>query len=110
MKTLLNLLIIIVLTTTALIARDVTLAWDPNDPAEEVTEYRIYEKVGASYTLQGSTTNTILTITNVVPGKHTYVATAVNIWGESDYSNEASTPPGSSSPKNLRLIITIEIQ
>ncbi len=25
----------------------ITVAWDANDPAEEVTEYRIYYKIGA---------------------------------------------------------------
>jgi len=45
----------------------------------------------------------IVTITGVSPGRRTYVATAVNYWGESGLSNEARTPPPGQAPKDLKL-------
>lgn len=43
--------IFVFITTTATVsaqARSITLAWDPNNPAEHVTEYRLYYKIGYS--------------------------------------------------------------
>lgn len=86
---------------------DVKLAWDANDPAEQVTKYTVYEKVGANYIKIADAPTTNYTVTNVVPGKHVYVVTASNIWGESGPSNEAPTPNLNSPPKNLTREIVI---
>ena len=93
------------LTLTAC-ATDVTLTWDKNDPIEEVTAYRVYEVQGdGSLVFAGEVpgTTNVITLTDVSPGRRTYVATAVNYWGESDRSNEAKTPPPGQAPKNNRL-------
>lgn len=113
MKTLFALISLVALTLTAFGA-SVTLAWDANPPAENVSEYRIYEKVGTNYVQVGFTTGTTITITGVASGTHTYVATAFN-GIESDYSNEALanvvTTNQPSGPNNLRVtvIVTVDV-
>lgn len=90
---------------------DVKLTWDPNDPSEALTKYTLYEKVGSNYQKIADITAPTVTyvITNVVPGRHVYVCTASNSWGESGYSNEAVTPNLNQPPKNLtwQVIVTV---
>lgn len=86
-------------------AKDVKLIWEPNPIDEQVTHYNLYKKVGTVYTLLVSNIlSTNVTLTNLANGKYIFVVTAVNYWGESDYSNEASTPNDKTPPKNLRLL------
>lgn len=95
-------------------AADVGLIWDPNPPEEQVTEYCVYEQIGSNFELKGCTPDTQITVSGVNPGKHTYVATAKNMWGESGKSDPWSSPPGASNPKNLhgekKVTITVEVQ
>ena len=90
---------------------DVKLQWDPNDPGEQVTKYTLYEKVGSNYLKIADIASPTVTytITSVVPGRHVYVVTASNSWGESGYSNEAITPNLNNPPKNLtwQIIVTV---
>jgi len=85
--------------------RTVTLAWDANNPADQVTAYRVYEVSGSDLVLVAEVPGetTVATITVPSAGRRVYVATAVNYWGESDLSNEARTPPAGQAPKNLKL-------
>jgi hypothetical protein len=85
-------------------AANVTLTWDFNDPEEGVTAYRIYEVTTAGNVLVATVpgTTNVVTLSDVSPGRRSYVATAVNYWGESDLSNEAKTPPPGQAPKNVK--------
>jgi len=93
-------------------AANVTLTWDPNPPSEDVEVYRLYEVVDGTNTLvaevDGATN--VVTVPNVTPGRHEYVLTAVNIWGESDASDPAITPSPATAPKTFKvtLVITVE--
>lgn len=108
-------LIIFVLLPCILLAADVRLAWDPNNPSDQITKYTMYEKIGTAYTklsdvLPTACTATVCTgtIPNVTPGVHVYVVTASNQW-ESGYSNEASTPPAPAIPHITSITITIAV-
>jgi len=79
-------------------AREIVLAWDPNPPADEVTEYRVYEMTGAGWALLGSTETPQWTVGDREPGYYEFAVTAVNYWGESVRSESASTPPGLPTP------------
>lgn len=94
----------------------VTLAWDPNPAEDQVSKYVLYEKVGEIWTkvveippTACGATECRWTLTDVVPGKHTYALTAANLWGESGRSNEVSTPSVATVPRNLTITITIVI-
>ena len=98
-------------------AANVTLEWDPCDPAQGVVEYRLYEQVGEGWVQVGSVpaTETTITLTNVAVGPHTWVATAVNSAAlESGHSNEASTTVLAplQPPAGLRVtvVVTVDIQ
>lgn len=89
--------------------RALTLMWDNNPPADQVTQYKLY--IGTSptnYTVSYlSSTNTLTLQTNqFFPGKTNYFAvSAINSVGlESELSDEISefiiTPPN--KPINLR--------
>ncbi len=89
-------------------AADITLAWDANAAVEQVTSYKLYEKLPTGVDkLLGTSTLPTIKIIDVVPGEHSYYVTAVNLWSESGKSNSVSTPPIASSPKNP--VITINI-
>ena len=94
----------------------VNFAWDPNPPADQVTKYTLYERVGTAYNkladIQPSActaTECAYTLAGVTPGVHYYVLTAANTWGESGYSNEVATPGAATVPTNVRITITITI-
>ena len=91
-------------TSCALFSANVTLTWDFNDPEEGVTAYRIYEVTTTGNVLKAEVpgTTNVVTLSDVSPGRRSYVATAVNYWGESDLSNEAKTPPPGQAPKNVK--------
>lgn len=77
----------------AAVTGTVTLAWDdPSSPDAQILHYTVYEKVGATYQPVGSASvpSTQTTLTDVSFGPHTYVVTAVNFAGESDYSAECA--------------------
>ncbi|MFH1739345.1 MAG: hypothetical protein ABIH23_10095 [bacterium] len=94
----------------------VNLAWDKNPDTDQVTKYTAYEKVGSSYNNLGDILLTACDATtcrhslpSITPGVHTYVVSASNIWGESGYSNEASTPGPATPPRNVIITITITV-
>ena len=84
MKRLLTFLLIAV----SLTASAVTLTWDFNDPAEEITAYCIYEIKGSNYvkvaTVPGSTYAVVIPTQG---GFHMFTCTASNAFGESPFSN-----------------------
>jgi fibronectin type 3 domain-containing protein len=87
-----------------------TVSWKANDPAEKVTNYRVYWAQGsAPFTFLADTgTNTSYTITNAAPGVYRFYVTAWNFWNlESDPSDIASTPPPATSPKMKMLYVII---
>ena len=80
-----------------------TLAWDANDPSDNVITYHLYEHVNGEYNFVGSTpppTGPTLTyaIDVLTRGTHYFVVTAVNAHGESGYSNEISIKVNNSKP------------
>ena len=92
-------------------AAQVTLAWDPNPPAENVVAYRVWEcPKGAT---QGCTklaeTPTTQQILEVAYGTHCWRATAMNAAGlESDYSMEVCVDFNKPSPVNtFRMIVYV---
>lgn len=103
--TLLLLPLLLLLAATAAHARDVTVAWDPNPPAENVTGYVLH--YGATsratpgfsgYDTQVDVHNVTETTLDLAPG--TYLAlTAYNAAGlSSDYSVELQVQPVPTSP------------
>lgn len=75
----------------------VTIEWDPNDPFDAVTEYRIYRKQTGEFALIGVTAGATqykdLTVQN--SQTYSYAVSAVNHIGESDMSDPLSVtvPP-----------------
>ncbi len=82
--------------------------WEPNDPAEEIKSYNLYEKIGTNYLLLTNVIDTTSTI-NVTPGSHVWALTATNIFGESDYTEITNSIPSLPSPPK-KPITTIVIQ
>lgn len=86
-------------------ARTVTLVWDANPPADQVTVYRVYELVPAGWTQIGETTTPRFEVGERTPGKYEFAITAVNFWGESLRSESATTP---AAPPSIPLPPSIE--
>lgn len=82
-----------------------SLAWDANPASDQVTGYNVYEHVGSVYNLLATVGPTITTyaLVNPTTGPHAYVVTAVNLRGESGYSNETVLPGLPGAPANLRI-------
>ena len=70
---------------------------DPNPADEQVTEYRLYMD-GVKV---ASTPAPPWPVIEVTPGKHTFTATALNLWGEGPASDPVMLPPAASKAKNL---------
>jgi hypothetical protein len=83
----------LLITVSAAFAKDISMAWFPNDPTEEVKLYRIYMTTSAAgqWQLVGQTNGTSWT-TNIPPGQVWFNVTASNFWGESEMSNTLGTP------------------
>ena len=86
-------------------AASVTLAWDPNPAAEQVTGYSVYQD-GAKVWSGAATT---ATLANVAPGAHAFTATASNLWGESAQSLPVTTPPAPGAPKSVTVTVTVTV-
>lgn len=87
-----------------------TVLWAPNDPAEQITNYRVYWAQGSlPFQLLADTgTATSYTITNPPPGVYRFYITAMNFWSqESDPSTIVSTPPPASQPKLKMLYVIV---
>lgn len=102
------------------LAADLRIVWDdPNPPEQQVTGYTVYERFGdaAPYTyskiLDVATLPTEAApavLTGVVPGRHVYVVTARNLWGDSPYSEPGRTPPaGTAAPMNISITVVITV-
>jgi hypothetical protein len=102
----------LILTCALALGASVTLQWDLNAPGDGITAYKVYEVIGTNYVLQATVPGTIdtATIAGVVPGLHTYVATASNVWGESTWSNPASTPTGPTPPGSVRVTVVVTVE
>ncbi len=93
------------------LAADITLAWDAMPAGQSWTAVRAYEIVGTEYVRVGEVAGNITTLklSNVAPGKHTYVVRSTNGQWESADSNQASTLPQPGSPGGLKVTVTIEV-
>ena len=94
-------------------AADVRIDWDAPAAGQTWVSVRIYERTGAApnftYVKVGETSNgtvTSITLTGIVPGTHTFVARAYNIWESAD-SNSVLTPvvPNAPTVKTVTVII-----
>jgi hypothetical protein len=83
-----------------------SLQWDANPPNEQVTNYKIYEKIGQNFTLVGTVDGktTTYSLAGVPEGQHIYAVSAVNITGESSKSTETILPATPSVPVNPRVV------
>lgn len=87
-----------------------TVLWNPNDPAEQIVNYRVYWAQGTQpfQFLADTGTNTSYTITNAPPGVYRFYITARNFWTvESDPSDIVATPPLPTSPKMKMLYVIV---
>ena len=63
-------------------AASLLVTWNANDPAEGVTGYNIYDKVGTGLNVKvGTVSTTTFTIPSVVEGTHTVTVTAFDAAG-----------------------------
>ncbi len=87
---------------------DVTLAWD-NDKPSTNQGFKLYFSANASTPMTNWTVLTNISglrsnaTVRVVPGAAFFAITATNLWGESSFSNVASTPALPSSDGNLTI-------
>jgi len=105
-----KLLLALLMTPFLVSGATLTFVWIPNATSENILVYKLYEHVGASYTLLGSTANTNLVITNVLAGQHFYTITSSNVWGESIKAPEVSTPSLPNTPTNITINISAAFQ
>lgn len=99
-------LIPIFLFSFAVLAADITLVWDANDPVDQIIGYQVYQStnVGGPYLQIGNTEgpkSTNFVVRNLTPGVYFFYVTASNIWTESLPSNTVKTPPLPSAVKKL---------
>jgi hypothetical protein len=92
-------------------AGELTLSWDHAAP-QTVTEFRVYERVGADWVQVKAIAGTQQTVqlTNVAPGVRTYRVTAANEAGESAPSNEASGGIPPDAPYNFRVVVEVTVR
>ena len=83
---------------------DVTVTWDANPAAENVTEYVVYVDDA-----EASRTGATLAAVDVAPGAHVFEVSAVNQWGESARSDPVSTPPASSAPVSVSVTVSVTV-
>lgn len=105
-----KIILLVALLALATTTFGLTVAWQPNDPSEQIVNYRVYWAQGTNsfQFLADTGTGTSYTITNAVPGVYRFYVTARNFWSvESDPSAITSTPPGASSPKMQMLYVII---
>lgn len=104
MRTLIITIILLALAFAAH-AASVSLQWDANAPAEQVTGYNVY--------VDGVKNQTVATnqaTATVTPGVHSFYVTAVNAWNESGPSNSVTTPAVTTIPKNVKITITVNVE
>lgn len=112
MKRALNIFVLLVafmVIASTSFAASILVTWNANDPAEGVTGYNIYDKVGSGATVKVGTVAAVTTFTipSVVDGTHTVTVTAFDASGnESAPSDPASITVDTTAPtkpSNLRL-------
>jgi hypothetical protein len=88
------------------VAADLTFAWDAN-PGSPWEKVRLYEKIGANYSLKGEVVGTLttITITGILPGAHSYIARSFAATVESADSNTATTTILPGAPGNFRIVV-----
>lgn len=101
MKTLIALFIFCL----TVLAVDVTLIWNANDPLDQVEGYRLYQStnIAGPFNYIGSANTTNFVVTGLSPGVYFWYVTATNYWGESLPSNKASTPPVAGKVMQLKV-------
>lgn len=104
-----SLIAALAITALASNAADILLAWDPPPADQKVTKYVVYEQIGEAFEKRGESVTDKITLTGVTPGKHTYVVTSVNEWGESGKSNAVHTPADATPPTGLRIQVVLTI-
>lgn len=89
----------------------ITLAWDPNDPKDQVAKYTLYRASSANgpWAKVQDVTGTTTTLSGLVSGIYYFYVTASNNWGESAPSNIVNTPPPAGAPSNLRVTVTVQV-
>ncbi|HYG24462.1 MAG TPA: hypothetical protein VEH04_16915 [Verrucomicrobiae bacterium] len=93
-----------VLAEISLEPKTVTLLWDPHPQAAEVTIVVYHSTDLLTWEKEVEVPGTQSSVSfEVVPGAHYYRATAKNFWGESDFSNVASTPSLPVATSNLQI-------
>jgi len=113
-------LLLVLLSVHSALAKDVTLAWDPNEASDNVTGYKVYYRTG-SFTYNNCTgaaegaspiTVTVTSLSNPDAPQYTlsglkdgvvyyFVVTAYNADAESSYSNEVSDPSMEAPESNV---------
>lgn len=95
-------------------AQESFLTWNVSPAIEQVTQYRVYERTGApadfTYTLRINVTEPEVSLKNIPglsSGTRTYVITAVNVFGESPYSDPITIPVAPTKPGNVRLQVIV---
>jgi len=106
MKKLLTLALAI-LGVASLSAATVDLDWDDNPAGEGISNYIVYEDNGGSFSAVTSSQISEVSILAVVPGVHTYVVTAINVWGEGPQSDSVTTPSAASAPQGLVIVVIV---
>jgi hypothetical protein len=89
----------------------VTVAWDANDPREQVSEYAIeFQAEGETdWTRVSAGTGTTMVL-ELPPTMHRIRAIAINAWGEAPPSAEVVIPPPATIVRNLRITLTLPLQ
>jgi len=105
-----KLLLALIITPFLSFGATLTFVWNPNAASENILVYKLYEHVGANYTLLGSTANTNIVITNVLAGQHFYTVTSSNVWGESAKAPEVNTPSLPNFPTNITIQVSAVYQ
>ena len=91
--------LIVMWTALPIFAEDIKLQWDPKPDGETWELVRIYERIGLDYIQVAEVAgDQVQAIFSITPGRHTYIARAVNGQDESSDSNAARTKPFPSSP------------
>lgn len=83
----------LVIATIAASAVNVTLAWAPNPPSQNVTKYDVLASTnGGPYTVLASTTETSFIIPSMPNGSYGFQVRAVNMGGTSSACSPVTTP------------------
>ena len=106
MKRILFVATVILLAAASTYAATLTFTWDPMPAGQDWTKVRLYEKSGTTYTLltEVAGTATQATVTNVIPGAHSFVARSFDGTWESGDSSAVITGPVPNPPGNFKIL------